>query len=216
MNWNRLLPSLEFLRAAALGLSCAIILCLVGVWERRHPDEYHIPFNTPLAQPDDITCGPASAAMLLHHYGNKVTVREVEKYTKTKWLTYQGKDIGTTAPDALPVALNHFGLPAQLKFGSPDTLKHYLAQNKPCIVLVRSGEAFWHYVLVVGFTPASFSLADPAEGRVYEMPSDVFVGCWSWAKDMDGTPRSSLLSNLLQAADIYPYTLIVPDRPAPR
>lgn len=190
------------------------IVYLYGLSLRTHPEEYTISFNTVLAQPDDITCGPTSATMIVHHYGNKgVTVDETKALTKTVWFTYKKKDIGMTSPDYLAVALRKLGVPSQMKYGNIDTLKHDVAEGRPVIALVRSSETTWHYIVVHGFTPEKLLIADPGGGRQYEMSVSNFIGCWSWATDMDGTPcRDEYLCTLLRAAEVYPYTYIAPDK----
>jgi hypothetical protein len=189
------------------------IVYLSGAEERTHPDEYVIKFNSPLQQPDHITCGPTSAAMILHHYDIRVSPDEVKKHSKTVWFAQNGKDVGMTSPDYLPIAMNKFGLPATMKYGDLDVLKHYVAKDKPCIVLVRSGESLWHYVVVYGFTPEKLNIADPGSGTLYEMTEKTFIGCWSWATDMDGiTCGNTYLCTLLRAIEVYPYTFICPDK----
>lgn len=184
-----------------------------GAEERTHPDEYVINFNSPLKQPDDITCGPTSAAMILNHYGKRVSPDEVKKFSQTVWFTQKGKDIGMTSPDYLPVAMVEFGLSTTMRYGNLDVLKHYIAQNKPCIVLVRSGEKLWHYIVVYGFTPEKLKIADPGRGNLYEMNEKTFIGCWSWETDMRGTCYgNTYLCTLLKAMEVYPYTFICPDQ----
>lgn len=152
--------------------------------------------------------------MILHHYGKIVTVDEVKALTKTVWFTHHTNDIGMTSPDYLPVALRKLGVPAQIKYGSIDTLKHYVSQNRLCIVNVRSGEHFWHYIIVYGFTKEKVLVADPGGGILYDMDIEVFEGCWSFRTDMNGTPcHCEYLVTLLRAAEVYPYTYICPDRP---
>lgn len=191
-----------------------VIVYLYGLEERTHPDEHTIPFTTTISQPDDITCGPACAAMILRHYGKEVTVEQVKALTKTVWFTHRSQDIGMTSPDYLPVAMNKLGVPSQMKYGNIDTLKHYVAQGRPCIALVRSGERLWHYIVIRGFTPDKVLVADPSGGELYDMDIDKFVGCWSWDADMDGQPcGSDYIVTLLRVAEVYPYTFICPDRP---
>ena len=191
-----------------------IIVYLYGLSLRTHPDEYTIPFDTVIAQPDDITCGPTSATMILHHYGHKgVTVDETKALTKTVWFTYRTKDIGMTSPDYLPIAMRKLGVPSQMKYGSIDTLKHDVSEGRPVIALVRSSETTWHYIVVRGFTQEKMLIADPGGGELYEMPLEKFVGCWSWNTDMDGTVcKDDYLCTLLRAAEVYPYTYIAPDK----
>lgn len=152
--------------------------------------------------------------MVLQHYGKIVTIDEVKAHTKTVWFTYHTQDIGMTSPDYLPVAMTKFGVPAQIKYGNIDTLKHYVAKNRPCIALVRSGNKLWHYIVIRGFTESKVLVADPGGGELYDMDIEKFEGCWSWRTNMDGTPcESGYLATLLKTAEVYPYTYICPDYP---
>lgn len=193
------------------------IIYFHGRAERTHPEAHNIHFDTVLAQPDDITCGPTSAAMVLHHYGNKgVSVEEVKAETCTVWFKYGGKDIGMTSPDYIARALRKLGVPSSMKCGNIDTLKHHVAQDRPCIVLVRSGETTWHYFVVYGFTEGKLQIADPSGGQLYEMTSETFLGCWSWATDTEGIAcDNQYLPRLLTIAEVHPFTYIVPDDKPP-
>lgn len=194
---------------------CAFILYFGGWEDRIHPNEYIIAFNSPLKQPDHITCGPTSAAMILNHYGKISNIDEIKKFSKTVWLKYNSQDIGMTSPDYLPIAMFQCGLPSVLKYGNLHVLKHYVSQNKPCIVLVRSGEALWHYIVVYGFNQEKMMIADPGGGILYEMNEETFIGCWSWSTDMRGTPcTSDYICTLLNMMEVYPYTFICPEKPS--
>jgi hypothetical protein len=124
--------------------------------------------------------------MVLKRYGKEATLDQIKAKTKTKWFHYKDKDIGMTAPDMVAKALGHFGVPADLKYGSLDRLKHYVNQNKPPIVLVRSSYWTWHYVVVIGYDEENIIVADPGGGERLVMPTAHFVGAWSFATDMRG------------------------------
>ena len=130
-----------------------------------HPSFYQIEDFNYLLQPDGITCGPTSAAMVLNRYGKDVSIDEVKAETKTQWFKRQDEAIGMTSPEYIPIAMKHFGLPASLKRGYINRLKCYVSQGKPCVVLLRSGEILWHYVVVVGYDENSVFVADPGSGH---------------------------------------------------
>ena len=189
------------------------IIYFSGVQDRIHPDEYIISFNSSLKQPDHITCGPTSATMILNHYGKRVNIDEVKKFSKTVWLTYNMQDIGMTSPDYLSIAMSKYGIPSTLRYGNLDVLKHCVSQNKPCIVLVRSGETLWHYIVVYGFSKDKIMIADPGGGVLYEMNQDTFRGCWSWATDMQGNKcTNDYICTLLNIMEVYSHTFICPDK----
>lgn len=153
-----------------------------------YPDSHEIVGVEYVAQPDEITCGPTSALMLLRLYGKQPTLNEVQAQTKTKWLEYKGAPIGMTSPEYISVALRHFGVRARMRSTRLDGLKEYVSQNRPCIALLRSSRTTWHYVLVTGYDPSTVIIADPAGGVREEMPVANFLGAWEFKTDMDGVP----------------------------
>jgi ABC-type bacteriocin/lantibiotic exporter with double-glycine peptidase domain len=196
-----------------------LILLMLGVaiithWHVfHHPDSYRIADFKFLRQPDEITCGPTSATMLLNYYNISATIEEVQKKTKTHWLTYHDKSIGMTAPDYIPKALDEFGLHARLKEGTLDQVKQYVSQNRPVIVLVRSGLKMWHYVVVIGYNNETIYIADPGSGQEEEMPVANFIGSWSFATDMTGEKfGTDLYKLMIRGVDITGNLLVVNDR----
>lgn len=205
-----------------------------------HPDVYE---NTAFAyeqQPDSITCGPTSAAMLLTWYGQPHTCRTVEPHTMTRWFRYDGQDIGMTPPDYIASALTRFGVPAKLRRGSYDNLQHYVAHRRPVIALVRSGDMTWHYLVVIGYDRDYVYTADPSQGGRRAIPVANFLSAWRFQTDLRGNPagltcpvcggegrygwlgvscdlcggakRIDPLKALLKEADVHPLTMIVPEQ----
>ena len=184
----------------------------IGFFHRLHPEEYMLPFKNVLLQPDRITCGPTSVAMLLSYYGEEIKVDQVKIRTKTVWFSRGGNDVGMTSPDYIAIALGYFGISSVVDYGNLDVLKHVISSGIPCIVLVRSGEFYWHYMVVIGYTREGVIVADPGVGEIYEMEESHFEGCWSWRKDLRGNICKNVwITNLLQEVEIYPYTYIHPD-----
>lgn len=164
-----------------------------------------------MAQPDHITCGPTSATMVLQNYRKNVTLDQVKKITKTVWLQYQNQDIGMTTPDYLTLAMERFDVPAKMSQGNLNLIKYAVSHNKPCIVLVRSGETTWHYFVIIGYDKQTVKIADPGGGNIYSMNTDTFLKCWNWTADTEGqTCQQSYLITLLRMAEVYPNTVIIP------
>jgi uncharacterized protein YvpB len=138
-----------------------------------------------LEQPDDISCGPTSAAMLLHYVGKDVSIEEVRVAAKTKWFSYRGRDIGMTSPECLASALSKYGISAKVKESNLSALKYYVSQGRLPIVLLRSNKYIWHYVIVTGYTETEIVIADP-DGSHLQMTNDQFIGSWSYQTDMYG------------------------------
>lgn len=178
--------------------------------------EAHVIEKFPLIkQPDQITCGPTSALMLLKYYDNDVTLDLVKSKSKTHWFDYGSEPIGMTAPDVLVGALNVLGLPSTMMEGDIPSLKKFISNDRPPIVLIRSGEYTWHYVVVIGYDKDNVIVADPSWGMRRTLKNKDFHGTWSFATDMSGEDSTDklvagLLSNL---AEVHPFTMIVPNDP---
>ena len=167
-----------------------------------------IKFYSLLEQPDEITCGPTSATMVLKYYGIDANIDEVKKLTRTTWYTHKQKDYGMTAPVMISIALNHYGLNSVMKTGSMKRIKSVVSQNTPCIVLVRSGEYTMHYVVVVGYDNNMIFYANPTDASITGISESEFMDAWSWNSDLYGRKCSSMLSFWLNALEIYPCTYI--------
>ena len=184
------------------------------VEEYIHPKSYSIE-NFPLIdQPDGITCGPTSVAMLLEKYGIKKTIDEVKKVTKTELFSHNGTKIGGTTPQNIELALNYFGVDSEMQYASLGKLKYYVSERRPPIVLLRSSEITWHFVVVIGYTEKNIEVADPGGGIRYSMPVDHFLGAWNFSTDMEGNDCSSTLGNflwfLMRVGEARENILIVP------
>lgn len=179
-----------------------------------YPESYEIDGFECLRQPDGITCGPTSIVMVLQRYRKSVTIDEVKDETKTQWLIYEGKSIGMTSPEYISIALSHFGVSARQRRGYVNRLKHYVSQDRPCIVLLRSGEYSWHYVVVTGYDEKHIYVADPGYGRMEKMKVGHFEAAWKFEANMHGQLlESDWLNSVLMVAEVYPYTMIVPKHP---
>lgn len=177
----------------------------------KFPEEFQIDFQHLIVQPDHITCGPTSATMVLLNYKKSITLDQVKKITKTVWFKYQNQDIGMTTPDYITLAMGHFGVPVKMSQGNLNLIKYAVSHNKPCIVLVRSGENTWHYFVIIGYDIKNITIADPGYGNIYSMPIDTFLKCWNWTTNTSGQHcQQSYLIDLLKMVEVYPNTVIIP------
>ena len=147
--------------------------------------EYKLENITIYKQPDGISCGPTSCAMVLKLYGKDVSIEDIKKVAKTTWYKSNEAEIGMTAPEYIETALKHFGVPCKLKTGDLNDLKAYIERDRPPIVLLRSSKTTWHYVAVIGYTRTGFAIADPA-GYEHTMENSVFENAWNFSSDMYG------------------------------
>ena len=169
----------------------AVVFVLVVVYsisliKHNYPEEYLIEDFDFQKQPDQITCGPTSAAMVLKYYGHDVSVDSVKDASKTEWFKYDGQSIGMTAPEYIASALRKYGVPAKQKTSTINQLKYFVSQDRPPIVLLRSGFYLWHYVVLIGYTADSFIIADPNDGKQIIISSEDFLGAWRFELDMNG------------------------------
>jgi len=168
------------------------VLLFLSFWAIRyfenhdHPIVYEIADFPVIKQPDQITCGPTSALMVLSYYQKTVTMDEIKVLTKTEWVDVKGKPLGMTSPDYIARALRNYNLSVKMRVGNLEMVKHYVSQNKPVIVLVRSDKVLWHYMVVIGYTEDKVILADPGFGVRYEMTVSDFVNSWGFSTDMYG------------------------------
>lgn len=188
-----------------------IIIALLGYKDRSHPASFTIPFTQLEAQPDDITCGPTCGIMLLKYYGIEAKLDDLKARTKTVWFSWGGKDVGMTAPVYLRAGLEAFGVNSVLSYGTLDRLKSLVARGKPCIVLVRSGEYSWHYVVVTGYDGDVVYFANPSDGKMQGMPESEFVAAWNWTGDIYGRECGWWVWFWLRSLEVYPYSIVYVD-----
>lgn len=151
-----------------------------------HPPVWLISQTVAFAQPDEISCGPTSGQMLLALYGKHVPFGTVKAKAKTEWFTYNDSHIGMTAPDQLSRAISDLGVPTTLRVGNLPLLKMFVSQNRPVIVLLRSGATTWHYVVVTGYNEQQVTVADPGGGIIWSMSTNDFLTSWAFKSDMVG------------------------------
>lgn len=168
-----------------------------------YPPSHEVKNIEYVEQPDDITCGPTSALMVLRRYGKDVTLDQVKAESKTQWFSYHGKPIGMTSPDYVARSMTKLGVPSRMRPGTMGKLKHYVSKNRPVIVLVRSSNLTWHYVAVIGYDEHKIVVADPSRGARREMPLQDFESCWKFTTDMDGVPVASPCSTCAGSGKIF-------------
>ena len=117
-----------------------------------------------LMQPDEFTCGPTSAAMVLKYYGKDVTIETLRKKARVDKfrVTVPGTnmsasvnlgqfDIAYTRPSHLRDALNEYVPFTRKTKASEQDITDAISANKPVIVLVSTMNAEFHYFVIVGY-----------------------------------------------------------------
>lgn len=176
--------------------------------QNSHPSSHMTPFVDLMQQPDDITCGPTSVAMLLRYYKKYANLDDIKKITKTVWFHYKDRDYGMTSPEMVRNSLDYFGCQAKLGLGSLSRLKNEISKNNPCIVLVRSGEYNWHYVVVVGYGDGMVFYANPTNAEIVGISESEFMAAWSWDSDLYGRKCSYFVAFWLRSIEIYPNSYV--------
>jgi len=176
---------------------CIIIVLFMRMQTPDHPPEHYLEWDHYIAQPDGITCGPTSCAMVINWYGKEATVKSCKEQARTKWFEYQGQEVGMSLPDYLTFCLRSHGVPAKLESGNAHKLKYYVSEGRPPIVLLRSGDRYWHYVVVTGYGDGKIVTADPGGGRREELDEEVFLGSWDFSCDMRG--------DVVEGFDLFRY-----------
>ncbi len=166
----------------------AIAIFTFWHWPVSHsyPEGFEISGFNFVTQPDNITCGPTSALMVLQKYNKNVTMEQIRLATKTTWVTYKNSNVGMTSPEYVSRVLKQFGISAHMSHGTIDDLKFFVSQKRPPIVLLRSGKNTWHYVVVIGYSKNQFFIADPGTGFREIIQIEDFKGAWNFQTDMDG------------------------------
>lgn len=186
----------------------SIVIGIDSALQSTHPNSHMLQISHLVQQPDDITCGPTSVCMFMSYYGIDVSVDEIKKITKTVWYSYGGRDIGMTVPSMISFTLNHYGFKNKIFYGNMERLKHFIASGRPCVVLVRSGEWNWHYVLVNGFNETYIFYANPSSGELEALSTIEFRDAWDWSGDLKGRNCGILQKYFLKTMEIYPNSFI--------
>lgn len=209
---------MDFLKKRKWSLLATILLAIVVLLNY----EQYMPVSSPpsfklngfpfLEQPDQITCGPTSAAMVLQYYGKDVSIQQAKKVTKTQWFSYNEQVVGMTSPDFIQHVFKHFGVPARIHVTDFGHLKYYVSQNRPPVALVRSGLKTWHYVVVIGYDEENIILADPGWGKTRIVSMEIFEKAWNFTSDLRGTDFGNLdyWKLAIETTDVRRNTLIVP------
>lgn len=149
------------------------------------PNKFHI-INFPiLTQPDEISCGPTSLKMLFAYIGKDITIEDIKKEAHTEWIKYGDNRIGLTTPYELKNASDKLGLKTTLQTIDLNELKYYISRKKFPIVLLRSGEKYWHWVVAIGYDRNNIIISDPC-GLQYKINNEIFENAWNFNSDMRG------------------------------
>jgi hypothetical protein len=142
-----------------------------------------------MTQPDDISCGPTSAAMVLKWYGIQAGIERCKTKSGTRWFEAGNTKVGMTLPSGVADCLNSFGLPSRVVSGSIDSIMQYIDQKRPPILLVRSGVKTWHWLVAIGYSEggAKIKLSDPS-GRQWTINRGTLDAAWIFSADLEGSP----------------------------
>ena len=124
-----------------------------------------------LRQTTGMTCEPTAAVMLLHAAGVKASEGEMAYRSGTSLF---GTDAHSVA-GAISDKVRSIGLRAETGVTTYDDA---LARGKPAVVHIYPPGGGGHAIFVEAFTPDGVVLIDPADGKRYAAPRDVFTQMW--------------------------------------
>jgi ABC-type bacteriocin/lantibiotic exporter with double-glycine peptidase domain len=150
--------------------------------------------------------------MVSTYLGKPLSIERAKSLAHTHWLTYKGQEVGMTLPDMIQRTLSISGIPSKLECGTLDKIKYHISKNRPPIVLLRSGEKTWHYVVVIGYTENIVVIADPYSGNRRELSNEYFVNAWRFTHDMEGNRIThDSIKEIVLMTGISVQTYIIPN-----
>jgi hypothetical protein len=192
-NWTRYLASLENGRTPRLFFATMATLATIGVLlglsSQSVAQDRSLPSFPLTKQPDNISCGAASAVMVLKYYGINAGVGPVKTDAGTRWLAVGNENVGMTFPNGLRDALNQRGVRSQVRNVSLNDLVSIVRDGRPAVVLVRSGVKYWHWFVVYGYSDngEEFHISDPS-GKQYSMSAKRLNQAMTFSHDTSGRP----------------------------
>jgi len=195
---SRFLSRREVLQRCGLGLVGAAIVqfdcnaaraqqagfSLTGAM-RRIRNEERMPLYS---QPDGISCGPTAVAMVLKYYNREAGIGALKTACGTRIYSgpnFAGRQIsvGLTLPAGIRQGLKSYGVGADVRGNSSlDDVMRLIDEDRPPILLVRSGRDTWHWLVVVGYYDdgARFLVRDPGSKERFVSARALEMG-WSYA-----------------------------------
>lgn len=128
-------------------LSSVAIAQDLGLWEGGKI----LPDFPNYSQPNEVTCGPTAASMVLSYYGVSAGIQPLAQKAGTYILQAGNARIGLTRPDRLTEAMNEYFPTFRMQRGNLNDIVNSINGNKPVILLVRSATDTWHYIVVYGY-----------------------------------------------------------------
>lgn len=143
-----------------------------------------------LQQPDSNSCGPTSAAMVLRWYGINAGIERCKTKAGTRWLEFNNFKVGMTLPSGMVNCFDAFGLPVTTYKGNVDSVVRFIDQNRPPILLVRSGVKLWHWMVAIGYENGGSHIifADPGDQSHRRISRGKLEAAWKFSADLDGNP----------------------------
>lgn len=128
--------------------------------------------EVPFLAQGPLLCGGASAAMMERFWGARGVYAE-------DYADLVSEEAGGILTGELADAVRRRGYDARVVRNTPGQVLDGVREGLPAIVLLRTGESRYHYVVVVAAGPGSVQLHDPLVGPGRTMDRDGFLADWA-------------------------------------
>jgi ABC-type bacteriocin/lantibiotic exporter with double-glycine peptidase domain len=173
-----------------------------------------------IKQEDQISCGPVSVSMVLSYLGKDAGIGPLKTKCGSRILEAGRVKVGMTMPDGIKKGFEGYDCNCEIKNdASFEDVKSAINSNRPPILLVRSGDTTWHYVVVVGFGTAGqqryYHIADPGTGTIRKIHEGKLGRGWIFGGSYDGdevTLDPDLPRKVVELAKVRGNTMFLPSR----
>lgn len=153
-------------------MTAAFALALATVWASAEP----LPLlDVPFVTQTEALCGGAAISMVMRYWG-AVDVQAAD------FATLVDDSRGGIATGELLTAARARGFRAWGIRGTPELVQEHVSRGRPVVLLIRSGAAAYHYVVVVAWQGENVIYHDPAVGPFRVAPAASLIGHWEPAE----------------------------------
>ena len=134
--------------------------------------------DVPFIKQERDGCGAASVAMLMNYWQVHDSTVPIGDAVSIRRALYLPKEHGIRA-SAMKTYLDQNGFRAFAFAGEWSDLRHHIANGRPLIVALKTGEDSFHYVVVAGVGEGTIVLNDPADRKLRKYDRKDFEKRWT-------------------------------------